>query len=240
MHARPASRSSSSLAFAFATALLLAAPALQAATVTSNFDAPGVDGWRTSEFLFNSAGFGTPTQVATGGNPGGRLTTVDFYDWHAFVAGPQFNGDKSAFYGGNLSFDLRTDFARFASPNYPAVIIYGTNGSSIQGRGVYPGSAAGYVNFSFALVESAWQTHVAGSDVAGGTPTQGAFQAILGSIASIRINADFYGGVDAYDLDNVVMSSPGGDATVVPVPGALALFVSGLGLAGFVARARRR
>jgi len=215
---------------ALGVAACLAAPVAQAATISSTFDT-GTEGWLTSEFLINSPTTGLPTQAATGGNPGGRLVTSDVFSWHAFVAGPQFTGDKSAFYGGMLSFDLRTNFTTGASPNYPVVILYGTNGQSVQGRGVYPGSGAGYVNFAFSLDESAWQTHVSGTASVGVAPTQGAFQAILGSLSSIRINADYYSGDDSYDLDNFTMTSPGG-TTVVPVPGALVLL-------GFVGRARR-
>jgi hypothetical protein len=222
---------------ALGLAACLAAPVAQAATISSTFDT-GTEGWLTSEFTANSAASGLPTQAATGGNPGGRLITTDVFSWHAFVAGPQFTGDKSAFYGGNLSFDLRTNFTTSASPEFPVVILYGTNGQAVQGRGIYPGSGAGYVNYAFSLDESAWQTYVSGTDTAGVTPSQGAFQAILGSLSSIRISADFYTGDDSYDLDNFIMTSPGG-TTVVPVPGALVLLGSGLGLLGFAGRARR-
>jgi len=222
---------------ALGLAACLVAPVAQAATISSTFDT-GTEGWRTSDFLVNSAVFDLPTQAATGGNPGGRLITSDVFGFHAFVAGPQFTGDKSAFYGGNLSFDLRTNFTTSASPENPVVILYGTNGQSVQGRGFYPGSGAGYVNYAFLLDESAWQTHQSNNDAVGVVPSQGAFQAILGSLSSIRINADFYNGSDSYDLDNFTMTSPGG-TTVVPVPGALVLLGSGLGLLGFAGRARR-
>lgn len=97
------------LLVALAFALLLADPAGASVPpqIESRFESAdsGLEGWT----VVGDPASGYPRHVATGGNPGGFARTVDGGRGATMYwsAPGKFLGDKSAYYGGILGFDLR-------------------------------------------------------------------------------------------------------------------------------------
>ena len=107
-------------------------------SVVSTFDTDA-DGWTlqvlSSLFTTNPplvVAYELPTYLASGGNPGGCISSqdsaVDPTEPH-FVAPAKFLGDKSAYYGGVLSFDVVCNLTLYG--NYDQVELFG-NGHALS------------------------------------------------------------------------------------------------------------
>lgn len=183
--------------------------------VASTFDnaADGVDGWT---IFADGSG---PVYVPSGGNPGGYITTTDqgaggIVYW---VAPAKFLGDKSAAFGGSITFDLRQSVtgSQFVDAN-PLVRLIG-NGTVLSFAGSGPSFV--FTSYSIPLVAAAGWTSggVAASDAQ--------LQNALDNLTDFRIRAEFAFVVgDVNDLDNVAISS------AVPEPSTRLFFL--LGVAG--------
>lgn len=226
--------------------LLLTGPAQALILVQSTFDA-GDEGWRTGDFFANS-GFGTPTHVAAGGNPGGFLRTNDVFAWHSYVAPAAFLGDQSAAYGGFLHVDQR--ILTSDGINYPMAVI--SDGTTVlQFRTTPP--TTDWTSYDISLLASDGWEIANGSGSPGPAASEAQLQTVLGNLLFLHLDADWQTGSDQVDLDNVrlcsgdqacrVAQDDGSDddgSTGVPLPGSLVLLFAG-GLASLaVTRARRR
>jgi hypothetical protein len=197
--------------------LAAAVPIFSAAIVSSTFDNPadGVDGWTI-------VGDGSaPAHVPAGGNPGGYITTTDqaagsIVYW---VAPAKFLGDRTAAFGGTITFDLRQSIAgsQFVDNN-PLVRLTG-NGTVLSFFGSGPATA--FTSYTVPLTAAAGWT-------SGGAPaTEAQIQNALANLTDFRIRAEFaFLAGDVDDLDYVAINA-------IPEPSTLGFMVlGGLGLAG--------
>lgn len=214
---------------------IIASPASAQLLAGSTFD-NGDEGWRVGNYA-QLSGNAVPQFFAAGGNPGGYIHTEDLFFWTSWHAPAAFLGNKSAAYGGTLSFDLRNVFSD--GTNYPAavlsdgnIILYnlafipGTDWTSYQ-LNLLPGNGWRVTNF---LLQNL------------GAASGAQMQQVLGNLTMLHINADWATGDDRFDLpvdlDNVYLRGPN-RAPGVPEPGTLALLV-GSSVVGVLAVRRRR
>lgn len=205
-----------------ATALLTAAGLASAAsasiTVSSTFDT-NTDGW-----LLTGDGTGL-TWTDAGGNPDGFIEARDRGAgsiW-GFAAPAKFLGDKSAFVGGMLQWDL-IELASPGSPNnHPDVTLFGSGMTIVVDAGENP--ATTWTSYSVPLSTDAdWRM----GSLNGSVVTEEQFEMVLASLTGMVIRGEFRSvGGDRSGLDNVVM---------IPAPASLAM----LGAAGLAATRRRR
>ena len=207
---------------AHTTALLLAAGFATAAsasiTVSSTFDTD-TDGWLLT-------GDGTDLMwTDTGGNPDGFIEARDRGAgsiW-GYAAPSKFVGDKSAFLGGMLEWDL-IELASPGSPNnHPDVTLFGSGMTIVVDAGDNP--ATTWTSYSVSLsTDSDWRM----GSLNGSVVTDEQFAMVLSSLTGMVIRGEFRSvGGDRSGLDNVVM---------IPAPASLAM----LGLAGIGIIRRRR
>jgi hypothetical protein len=222
---------------AAAALIALVGPA-SAASVSSTFDTDA-EGWGVGNIRSNLSTApdqsNPPTYTATGGNPGGYISTTDTQDIVAFLAPSKFLGDDSAFLGGELTFDLQ-DLVPPDDAAYPAVVLYTSTGS-ISYTSISPGTT--WTSFSIPLTAAGW-TFYPGGESNGTVPvTDAEFAAALAGVVNLAIEADWHTGDDITGLDNVVLASGGGPSPV-PEPSTWAMMITGLiGMALISLRGKR-
>jgi large repetitive protein len=136
---------------------------------------------------------------ATGGNPDGYIRynepgqgALDY-----FSAPALFLGNKSGFYGGVLSYDMRLNTTANAS-TIERVILTG-GGASVYFTSPYPTTT--WQTFEIPLVAGDWK--VAGSGVAA---SEEQIRTVLSDLTSLLIFADWRIGPEQVSLDNVLMT----------------------------------
>lgn len=224
-------RAASAATCAIACALAVAAAPASAAgpgPVTSRFDL-GVESWRVLDLF--SVPAGATSAPGYEASPG-LISATDIYSWTVFSAPSAFLGDKSAFAGGTLAFDLSDTLRDALSPNFPTLVLRsGTD--FLAWKGGVPGTSL--TSFSATLAPSTqW---LAGTSPATATPATAAdFAHVLGALDGLYVNADWAtAAVDVSRLDNVVL------AAAVPEPASAALCAAGLAaVLAAGARSRRR
>jgi len=185
------------------------------APITSNFDAD-TEGW-TTRFINNQANPPVPVWQETGGNPGGYIQGQDTQNgpqWY-WVAPAKFYGDRSAAYGNELTFDLTTTDIRNPIREIPSVIMSG-GGLTIE----YPTSVLPtqqWTTIRIRLDETAgWTTRSSGGTP--GTPvTADQMRAVLASLTSLQLRAEYNFGPDINSLDNVVFGAPTEEISYLPI-----------------------
>jgi hypothetical protein len=135
--------------------------------------------------------------AATGGNPGGVISWVDGGGSAWFFNAPKkYLGDASAFYGGELRFDLKVT----AITN-----LYVDHDVALQGGNltlVYdctPDPTTTYRTYKVPLKETGWTVGA----LAGAAATAAQFKSVLANISGLRIRGEFNTGTDTGHLDNV-------------------------------------
>lgn len=179
-------------------------PEFVGARVQSTFDA-GIDGWSfiadVKEFLW----------VDTGGNPGGYLEAVDYATgqiWY-FVASQKFLGDKSAYSGGTLQFDLKQSgtWSQFDADD---VVL--TGGGLTIALDTLDNPGVDWTHYAVAFdTTTDWRIDTRTGSVA----TQAQIDTVLGNLASLQIRGEFISGSDTGGLDNVVMAPTGSAVRVL-------------------------
>lgn len=165
------------------------------ARIASRFDS-GIDGW---SFVADVKEF---DWIPSGGNPGGFLQAVDYAhgDTWYFVAPEKFLGDKSAYIGGTLSFDLKQDpiTSQFDQSD---VLITGGGRTIAFDTEENPG--LDWTSYSVTLDTSTdWRL----GDIWGEAASQAEIDAVLADIDSLWIRGEFVTGADTGGLDNVLMT----------------------------------
>lgn len=161
------------------------------------------DGWTA---LDSNTG-PTPTYQSTGGNPGGFIQVFDGVLGTAtfYVAPSKFLGNKSAYYGGNLQFDLQVS----VTPNSSTAGVRLTGGGLtlvklLTPEFTLPAIAPEWSTYSFQLDESvAWRI----TSTTGPVATAAQIQTVLGNLTELAINGEYSTvGADGGGLDNVSLT----------------------------------
>lgn len=180
--------------------LLLASPA--AAQVANVFDA-GTEGWFVVSYPFRSHVANPSTSVASFdggfGNPAGSLRVGDVFGETGVGAPATYLGDKSAYYGGTLAYDILVRFTD--AVDYPAVVLNGGTTSLYYDA---PTPAVNqWTSRQIPLTESGWR-------VAGGTTpaTQGQFKSVLANLQGLYVYTEWHSGPDDTSFDNVSLAAP--------------------------------
>ncbi|KAG1650313.1 Iron-regulated protein FrpA [Nymphon striatum] len=139
--------------------------------------------------------------VATGGNPGGFAEAVDFATgqvWY-WTAPTAFLGDKGAYYGGTLSYDLiQSGPGEFDDDD----LVLTGGGITIALDHAAPG--IDWTAYSVALSTDAdWRVDNEDGVVA----TAAQIQTVLDDLQTLYIRGEYISGDDTGGLDNVVMSA---------------------------------
>jgi hypothetical protein len=172
-------------------------PAISSAkTIQSTFN-KNLQGWT----VIGDPATGSPSWVATGGNPGGYLSAVDGgqgVDMLA-VAPKSFRGKKGAFYGGTLRFDRQIDNTSGGSYFAPPedVLLIGDGGTEVHFTLATPPGAS-WTRQQITLLPQ---------DTSDGT-SAATLQAVLSNLTAVQIEIEYIGGGETDDLDNVVLTSP--------------------------------
>jgi hypothetical protein len=189
--------------------LALLVPAGAGATTLSyTFDAND-QGWRVSQ---GDPTLVPPTFSATGGNPGGYVSTVDtgaetgcpppgpscdLVLWF----GPDLTGGLAANYGGTFSLDYNTDLG----PDFVLSLRIPV-GAGDDLRVDIPYIGTGWQHISVPLVESSW-TYCISAPPGCGPPTEAEFRGALASAIRLLILGDVVDGTgETYGLDNVILT----------------------------------
>jgi len=197
--------------------LLLAAAIGLAGTatgqITSTFDAD-LEGW----MVYNDGAIAYDAAI---GNPAGSARISDFGSgsYFGFLAPAAYQGDKSSYYGGTLSFDIQTNNPTTSGANQPDVEI---NNGGLRIVRDFPAPAdSAWIHRSVNLdVSDDWRVN----SVSGTVATEAEIRAVLANITALRIRGEFSTMTsDVTHLDNVSMT-PGsqcladtnGDGVVSP------------------------
>ena len=235
-----------------AAAVLVGVSQTVASDVTSTFDSDS-DGWQVRSVTIQANLYSNPLSIhgtyavnweSSGGLPGGHVSTwqPDF-DTDFFLAPSQFLGDKSAVYGGALSFDLQDTTTSLPwagnNPPYnldPLLILTGGGHTLFYQDSTIPEFVT-WNHFDIALAAGPHWLYDSDLTVGdqGPAPTSAQFNSVLSSLEGLYIMADWRGpGSDLCEMDNVVMTTAPEPSTVV------LLGVGAISLLGYAWRRRKR
>jgi hypothetical protein len=195
------------------------------ATIVSTFD-NDTEGWGT---LNDAHSF---MWTDTIGNPPGAIRATDNTagQWWYFAASNDYLGNKSGYYGGELSWDIMLIVGTHNSGGRADVMLVGGGMSIGIDLAVSPVNGQ-WTSWSVTLDanEGDWR-HV--NQLTHGTLTssvvsEAQFQTVMSSLTGLYIRGEYTTGPDAAALDNVML---------IPGPGVLAML--SIGLMGI--RSRRR
>jgi len=194
----------------------------------STFDTDN-EGWRTQELrsFLNPPILVGSAQVPDY-NATGFISDQDVGSFFTYYAAPaSFLGDKSAAFGGSITFDMAITVL---TPDGQGVgrgaILVGGGITLYYDLGIFP--AATFTAFTVDLSPSTdWKLN----SLSGSTPTNAEMTTVLGNLTALYLNQEWASGTETVSLDNVVMAA-------VPEPSILLLL--GFGLAGLGLFRRRR
>ncbi|WP_246999845.1 alkaline phosphatase D family protein [Halosolutus gelatinilyticus] len=173
--------------------------------VESTFD-DDAEGWLISQ----NGGSNRPTYRASGGNPGGHISDDEDQGgiaWY-YQAPFKFLGDREAFYGGQLSFDLRqarTDRQFDAEPVEGGDVLLASGDRKLvyEFRGDQGNPGEEWTSYEVPLTADAiWIDLTSGEPLA----TEERFRDVLANLEVLRIRGEYRAGDDTSYLDNVVVT----------------------------------
>jgi alkaline phosphatase D len=176
-------------------------------TITSTFDT-SIEGWRVAGDAQGGSAF--PYHESSGGNPGGHLRVEDDVQggvWY-WVASPAFLEDKSAYYGGRLTFDLQQSSLSSQFTDVADVVLVGGSGVELVydfgGDSSHPETS--WTGYDLTLDESDdWRAGAHDGPAA----TASQVQSTLGDLTELRIRGEYVSGADTGRLDNPALVPPG-------------------------------
>ena len=135
----------------------------------------------------------------TFGNPEGSVRVGDVYGETGIAAPAQYVGDRLAFYGGSLAYDI---YLRYTDGVvYPAVVLNGGTRSLYYDAASPPLNA--WQHRMVPLSEGGWK--VSGSGVAA---TEADFKTVLTNLVGLYIYTEWHSGADDTSVDNITMTPP--------------------------------
>jgi alkaline phosphatase D len=186
----------------FALVILRCVGVCHAESVVSTFDT-GVDGWNIADL--RSYG---PYDPPLGTYPL-SWNAAEGYAWEYdpssnsfFMNAPaKFLGDKSAYYGGQLTFQLKSTIANWANDN--VVVIVGNNGKIICAL-IEPLPTTTWTSYRIPLLPSKFLYDGKNGQVV----TESDFRGVLQNIKALRISGEYGAQVqETVGLDNVIIST---------------------------------
>lgn len=198
-------------------ALLLLATAIGSsnAQVVSDFEVDA-DGWIVADLPLS---LGNPpivintfpvTYSSAGGNPGGHISRADPTAlWFHFSAPAKFLGDKSAYYGGRIQYDMSTTAVDMFM--YPAVILVGA-GKALYYNAVWPQTS--FTPYDIPLLPTGWRV---GSYTEGDEPTEEEMREVLADLEALYIDGDWSSIDEVTKLDNVRLLLPVSSGSVMGI-----------------------
>jgi len=166
--------------------------------ITSTFE-EGPEGW---SFIEDVSEF---RHLDADGNPGGYIEAEDqrLGDIWSFSAPEEYLGDKSAFIGGRLSFDLRQS-SLDNQIDHEDVVLQGGGLTLAYDTTDNPGTD--WTSYSIRLDTTADWTL---DDLSGAQATPAEFARVMSRLEAIYIRGEFINGADTGGLDTVALTSPG-------------------------------
>lgn len=205
------------LRIAAAATLLAATSAIAAPPVLlSTFDADN-EGWLVvaipSSHSTTAPDSASAAFDASFGNPAGSLREPDVYGETGVGAPPAWLGNKAAYYGGVLEYDIlirQTDLAVYSE------VVLRSDAQSLFYTPVFPNyPPLGVLQHrAVSLSEAGWHT---GSDN-GPATTAEEMKAVLGALTGISIRTEWKTGPDDTTMDNIRMSKGKGDTDGDGIP----------------------
>lgn len=173
--------------------------------IESAFD-EDADGWLISK----NGGSDHPIYRESGGNPGSHISDEENQGgvaWY-YQAPLKFLGDREAFYGGTLSFDLRqaqTDQQFDAEPVEGGDVLLASGEKKLvyefRGPDASPGEE--WTTFGAPLTADAIWIDVTSEEP---LATEETFRAVLRDLEILRIRGEYRSGDDTSYLDNVILT----------------------------------
>ncbi|WP_306061175.1 alkaline phosphatase D family protein [Natronococcus wangiae] len=173
--------------------------------IQSTFD-EDADGWHISQ----NGGSDHPNYREIDGNPGGHISDEESQGgiaWY-YQAPFKFLGDREAFYGGTLSFDLRqaqTDQQFDAEPTEGGDILLASGEKKLvyEFRGSDATPDKEWSTFEVPLTADAIWVDVTSEEP---LATEETFRTVLSDLEVLRIRGEYRSGDDMSYLDNVVLT----------------------------------
>jgi alkaline phosphatase D len=173
--------------------------------VESTFD-DGTEGWLVSQ----NGGSTRPVYHEDGGNPGGHICDRENQGgvaWY-YQAPFEYLGDREAFYGGRLSFDLRQEMPdqQFdAEPTEGGDVMLKSGDTTLVYEFRGPDASPGTEWSSFEVSLSADEPWI---DLSSADPLadEETLRSVLRDLEVLRIRGEYRAGDDVSYLDNVVLS----------------------------------
>ena len=200
------------MAAAVAIIAALTYPAAASKPIASTFDTDD-EGWKVIADFPIGGPYGKPLRTfecrhnREGGNPAGCVSMADPSDFIFCFQAPQaYLGDKGAYVGGTLSFDLKCDYSNYEDANL--LILLGKEEDKelvLVAQFAIPPKADEWTSRRVALTPGSFRY-----DSKDGAPVSDAdFRAIMGNIRGIWISGEFGTQVaETTALDNVRLARP--------------------------------
>ncbi|WP_339104399.1 alkaline phosphatase D family protein [Haloterrigena salinisoli] len=173
--------------------------------IESAFD-DDAEGWLVSQ----NGGSNRPVYYGSGGNSGGHIGDAENQGgvaWY-YQAPFEYLGDREAFYGGTLSFDLRqepTDRQFDAEPVEGGDVLLQSGDLKLvyEFRGVDDNPGEEWTSYEVPLSADATWIDVTSSEP---LATEERFREVLADLEVLRIRGEYRSGDDTSYLDNVVLT----------------------------------
>jgi hypothetical protein len=135
----------------------------------------------------------------TFGNPLGSVRVGEIYAETGIAAPAQYLGNKLAFYGGSLAYDIYLRYTDHAT--YPAVVLNGGSTSIYYDTPSPPLDA--WQHNIVPLSEAGWKISSSGQ-----AATQAVFRAVLSNLVGLYLYTEWHSGADDTSVDNISMTPP--------------------------------
>jgi len=167
-----------------------------AGQVSSTFDTD-LEGWAvySDGHISHDPAFGNPAGAAC-------MTDQGSGGYFGFLAPAAYRGDKSAYFGGTLTYDIHINNSTTAGPTQPDVVITGSGITIVLDLPVPPGDQ--WDTREINLDSSAdWRIN----SLSGTSATDEEIQIVLGDVTLLRIRGEFSTQTsDVTYLDNVLLA----------------------------------